>query len=108
MIFSTPRILLLQRMAGVACGFLMASVLAAQVPGQPDYFPLQVGNTWLYKAITTFSTQPLRLNTTYQTVRVTGTETVGNQQYFDVSYFGRDLLLREDTTGNVIVYNRAD
>jgi hypothetical protein len=73
-----------------------------------DYFPLAVGNTWLYKANTIVGTEPLQLNTTYQTVRVTGTESIGDLQYFDVSYFGRDVLLREDAaTSNVFFYDRA-
>ncbi len=92
-------------MAGAACGFMLASTLAAQTP---DYFPLDVGNTWLYKAITIIGTQPLPLTTTYQTMRVTGMERIGDRQYFDVSYFGRDVLLRKDAlTGNVFAYDRA-
>jgi hypothetical protein len=88
----------------MACGFLFVSALAAQTP---DYFPLEVGNTWLYKATTIVGAQPLQLNITYQTMRVTGTERIGDRQYFRVSYFGRDVLLREDPTGNVVVYDRA-
>jgi hypothetical protein len=39
---------------------------------------------------------------------VTGTERIGDRQYFEVSYFGRDVLLREDAaTRNVYVYDRA-
>jgi hypothetical protein len=92
-------------MAAAACGLLMASALAAQTP---DYFPLEVGNTWLYKAITIVGTQPLQLSVTYQTIRVIGTEKIGDRQYFDVSYFGHDVLLREDApSGNVFVYDRA-
>lgn len=90
----------------VACGFLLlASAMTAQTP---DYFPLEEGNTWLYKAVTIIGTEPLRLSTTYQTMRVTGTEMIGNQRYYNVSYFGRDVLLRkESSTGNVFVYDRA-
>jgi hypothetical protein len=83
----------------------LASALAAQTP---DYFPLEVGNTWLYKATTIVGTQPLRLSTTYPTTRVVGTERIGDREYFAVSYFGRDVLLRKDApTGNVLVYDRA-
>ncbi|HEY1341263.1 MAG TPA: BsuPI-related putative proteinase inhibitor [Bryobacteraceae bacterium] len=93
------------RAAAVACGFLLASALAAQTP---EYFPLEVGNTWLYKAITIVGTQPLQLSTTYQTMRIIGTETIKNRQYFSVSYFGRNVLLREDArSGNVFVYDRT-
>jgi hypothetical protein len=101
----THRLFLFNRLAGMAWGLLLASALAAQTP---DYFPLEVGNTWLYKAITIIGTQPLQLSTTYQTMRVTGTERIDDQQYFAVSYFGRDVLLREDPpTGNILVYDRA-
>jgi hypothetical protein len=104
MIFSTHKPFIFKRMATAACGFLLASVLSAQTP---EYFPLEAGNTWLYKAITIVGTEPLQLSTTYQTMRVTGTETIGDRQYFDVSYFGRNVLLREDApTGNVFVYDR--
>src|SRR5262249_28449336 len=33
---------------------------------------------------------------------------IGERQYFDVSYFGRDVILREDAaTGNIFAYDRA-
>jgi hypothetical protein len=102
----TPKSFFFKRVAGMACGLLLlASALAAQTP---DYFPLEVGNTWLYKATTIIGAQPLRLSTTYQTMRVIGTETIDDRQYFDVSYFGRNVLLRkQEATGNVLVYDRA-
>jgi hypothetical protein len=94
-----------ERLAGMACGLFFASALSAQTA---DYFPLEVGNTWLYKATTIIGTQPLQLSTTYQTMRVTGMETIGDRQYFNVSYFGHDVLLREDApTGNVLAYDRS-
>jgi hypothetical protein len=101
----TNKLSFFKRTAGVvAFGFLLASALSAQTP---HYFPLEVGNTWLYKSLT-FGTQPFQLNTTYQTMRVTGTERIGDRQYFRVSYFGRDVLLREDApAGNVFVYDRS-
>jgi hypothetical protein len=105
MIFSTHRSRFFKRVAAAACGLLFASALAAQTP---QYFPLEVGNTWLYKATTIIGTQPLQLSTTYQSMRVSGTERIGDQEYFDVSYFGRDVLLREDAaTRNVFVYDRG-
>ena len=105
MTLSTHRIFFVTRIATAACGILLASALDAQTP---EYFPLEVGNTWLYKATTIVGTQPLQLSTTYQAMRVTGMERIGDQYYFDVSYFGRDVLLREDAaTGNVFVYDRT-
>jgi len=91
-------------MAGVACGFLLASTLSAQTA---DYFPLEVGNIWLFKSVSIVNNSVGVLNITYQTIQVTGKEQIGNREYFDVSYFGRDVLLREEgTTGDVFVYNR--
>jgi hypothetical protein len=86
----------------VTCGFLLASALSAQTR---NYFPLEEGNTWLYKSVTIGNPQ---LNTTYQSVRVTGRERINDREYFQVSYFGRNVLLREDeSTGNVFVYDRS-
>ncbi|HJZ98727.1 MAG TPA: BsuPI-related putative proteinase inhibitor [Candidatus Solibacter sp.] len=95
----------LVRAAGVASGLILTSAL----PGQTaDYFPLETGNTWLYRSVTISGSIPPRLNFAYQTVRVTGTEKIGDRQYFQVSYFGRDLLLREDaSTGDLFAYDRA-
>jgi len=93
------------RAAGVAGALILVSALPAQTG---DYFPLEIGNTWLYRAVTISGSTPPRLNFTYQTVRVTGAEKIGDRPYFQVSYFGRDLLLREDTsTGDLFAYDRA-
>ena len=95
MTFPTHRIFFVTRMATAACGILIG--IGARGP-DPEYFPLEVGNTWLYKATTIVGTQPLQLSTTYQTMRVTGMERIGDQYYFDVSYFGRDVLLQSRTS----------
>jgi hypothetical protein len=89
----------------LTCGLVLSSVLAAQAA---DYFPLETGNTWLFKAITILSTQPFQLDTSYQTVRVIGTERINDREYFQVSHFGRTVLLRKDgRTGNILVYDSS-
>src|SRR5215467_7366672 len=78
---------------------------AAALPAQtPAWFPLEVGNTWLYRPVT----ESIRAFTgDYRTIQVHGKETIAGQDYFDVSYFGREVVLRvEPSTGNVIEYDR--
>src|SRR3954465_13372550 len=88
-----------------AAGLLLASALSAQTP---TYFPLEVGNTWLYRSVRISSSQGGRLEFTDQSVRVRATEKLGGKDYFDVSYFGRDVALRvEPSTGDVFVYDQA-
>src|SRR5256885_4409634 len=91
--------------ATVVAGCLLSlSTLAAQTPA---YFPLEVGNTWLYRAVSINSGQP-GLSFTYQSIRVRGTQKIGEKEYFDVSYFGRDVALRvEPSTGDVLLYDQA-
>ncbi len=54
-----------------------------------DYFPLMIGNSWVYR--TTQATVP-----DVQTAEVTGTTFINSQNYFRVRFFGRELLLRKD------------
>jgi hypothetical protein len=92
-------------MAILAAGLLFAASLSAQTPA---YFPLEVGNTWLYRAVTISPSQPDRLNFFHQSVRVTGTEKIAGREYFSVSYFGRDVSLRvEPSTGDVVRYDKT-
>lgn len=80
----------------------MASFLP--LPAQtPALFPLEVGNTWVYRPTAT------RLgNPDYRSISVHGKETIGGREYFDVTWFNREVLLRvEPSNGNVIAYDRA-
>ena len=84
-------------LAGVAA---FASTLAAQTP---SWFPLEVGNTWLYRQAPAnrFPTEESR------TISVHGKETAGANEYFQVSYFGREVLLRDGPSeGSVVAYDR--
>jgi len=53
-------------------------------------------------------TPPGGLDFTYQSIQVRGTEKIGDKEYFDVSYFGRDVALRvEPSTGDVFQYDQT-
>ena len=105
MTHSTVRQAFVVRSAVAAGCFLFLSALSAQTPA---YFPLETGNTWLYRAVRIDSSRLGALDFTYQTIRVQGTEKIGEREYFDVSYFGRDVALRvEPSTGDVLAYDQA-
>jgi hypothetical protein len=101
MIHTSRKLTLLVRSAGVAGALVFVSTVAAQTP---NWFPLEVGNTWLYRPASTnrFTTQESR------TITVHGTEKAGSRDYFKVSYFGREILLRnEPSDGSIVQYDRA-
>jgi hypothetical protein len=75
---------------------LFGGALVAQTP---DYFPLQKGNAWMYRA-----TQG-RLNPV-QTISVEDTETIDGRTYWRVEFFGRSLLLRRADDGNLFSFQR--
>jgi hypothetical protein len=79
---------------------------AASLPAQtPAWFPLAVGNTWLYRPVTE-STRTFTGD--FRSIRVHGKETIAGQEYFDVNFLGAEVLLRvEPSTGNVIEYDRT-
>lgn len=78
--------------------FCFAAVALAQSPG--DYFPLQVGNQWVYRSTGAIPGQPL-------TIAVEGTRTVGGEEYFVVQMSpGEQLLLRYNPAGTLVF--RAD
>lgn len=88
------------RMLSLTAGALFSSALLAQTP---SYFPLQVGNSWLYRLSDARSTAPDR----YRSISVEGEETIGGIPYFQVRYFGQFVLLRDDpSTGNLTVFDR--
>src|SRR5262249_22001793 len=68
---------------------------------QTDYFPLRVGNQWIYR-VTGFA------GTTSMVIKVAGQRTIADQMYFAVTGFpGRDLLLRETSEGTLLIYDPA-
>src|ERR687883_51818 len=72
--------------------FILSSIAVALTAATPDYFPLQVGNSWLYKG--------------GQSIEVTGTETINEQTYYTVTIFGRSVLVRSSADGVLVTYNR--
>jgi len=83
---------------------LFAGALPAQTA---NYFPLDTGDIWLFRSVT-INPQTHGLDTDFQTMRVRSAEKIGDRDYFDVSYFGRELILRSNpATGEVVQYDRA-
>ena len=80
---------------------LSALILSAAglYAAQPDYFPLQTGNQWTYRAT--------GLGQSF-TVEVGGTVEAGGQTYFVVDGFRRGTVwLRQDDDGTMWVYDAA-
>src|SRR6476646_4689156 len=95
--------LFLRRLTALAGAMAFASVLPAQTAG---WLPLEIGNTWLYRPAATSSTRPGAGD--YRTISVHGSETVSGRDYFDVTWFGREVILRvEPSNGSVILYDKA-
>jgi hypothetical protein len=74
--------------------FSAASLQAATA----DYLPLQVGNSWVYKA-----TQG-RLNRV-QTVAVEALESVEGRSYYRVQFFERTVRVRQTEDGSLVSYD---
>jgi hypothetical protein len=67
-----------------------------------DYFPLDAGNTWMYRLTGSRSTE-----TAFRTIAVEGRETVNGAEYWRVRYFERVVYLRSNTDGSIVSLNRA-
>src|SRR5215203_5774738 len=79
---------------------LLIGAAALSFAAQPDYFPLQSGNSWAYKGTSRLVTP------TTQTIDVEGTERFRDQEYFRVGFLGRTVFLRGTDTG-VSIFNTA-
>lgn len=64
----------------------------------PDYFPLQVGNSWVYKV-----TQGRVQDT--QVVEVTESRSLDGRIYYNVRFFGRTAWLRMREDGTLVAYD---
>ena len=78
---------------------MVSGVLRAE---PADYFPLQVGNSWLYR----MSTGRVASGDIYREISVDATESIDEQQYYSVNYFGRPILLRADGENGIVLYDR--
>ncbi len=91
----------LTRVASLASCLVFASAL----PGQsPSWFPLAVGNSWLYRSAP--GNRPANFET--RSISVHGKESIGSREYFQVEFFGQELLLRtESSDQSVVLYDRG-
>jgi hypothetical protein len=90
-------------MRGTKTTILNALLLAATLPAfgaDPDYFPLAVGNSWVYKV--TEGRIP-----DVQTVEVTSTTSFDGRDYYAVKFFERDAFLRMATDGTLFEYDSS-
>lgn len=92
-------------MKSPAARFLTAALFSSALLAQtPSYFPLQTGNTWLYRLKAT----RIGAGDPYRSISIGNRESIGGREYYDVTWFGRQVLLREDAaTGAVVVLDRA-
>jgi hypothetical protein len=101
MTFTIHKTTFVIRLAALVAAFLFVGALPAQTPA---WFPLEVGNTWLYRPAATNRVSPDQS----RTISVHGVENIAGRDYFDVSYFGRELVLRvESSDGSIVLYDRA-
>lgn len=83
----------------IVAGALCSTVLLAQTPA---YFPLETGNSWLYRSKSNNGGE-----STFRSISVQGQETIQGRQYFNVDYFERKVVLRSDPDGTVAEFDRA-
>ena len=91
------------RTAALAGSIFFIPALPAQTPA---WFPLEVGNAWLYRPVPTSGTGSANLE--YRNIWVHGTESIDGRDYFDVLYFGREIALRtEPSDSSIYVFDKA-
>ena len=73
---------------------------SAAVPAAtPDYFPMQVGNSWVYK-----TTQGRISNV--QTIAVEAIDQIDSRNYYRVQFFGHTVFVRAQDDGSLVSYDR--
>ena len=75
--------------------------IAATAQGA-DYFPLEPGNTWMYRLAGSRAAE-----TAFRTISVEGRETLNGVDYSRLQYFGRVFYLRSYPDGSIVFLNRA-
>lgn len=79
-------------------------LFAAIVPAfgaSSDYFPLEVGNSWVYRSESRHGGQQ------GAAVEVVRSEYIGEKQWFVTNFFGRETLLRLNESGTLVSYDRG-
>src|SRR4030095_4145252 len=64
----------------------------------PDYFPLQTGNSWIYRSLDGNRRD-------VQSVEVGDTSAFDGNTYFRLTFFGREVWVRKGADANVYVYD---
>lgn len=81
---------------------LIGAVLAITASAQQDYFPLQVGNQWVYRVGGAF-------NGGTRTVEITGSRTINAREYFVTTGLSAEpLLLRKNDEGTLVFLTESD
>ena len=87
-------------MPGIRTSIVSALLLsiASAYGADPDYFPLAVGNSWVYR-VTAGRIQDV------ETIDVTGTASFEGRSYFSVNFFGHPVFLRQASDGTLYEYD---
>jgi len=81
---------------------LLCGLLAFTAFGQQDYFPLQVGNQWVYRV-------GGRFDGGTRTIEITATRTINGREYFVTSGLSAEaLLLRKNDEGTLVFLTESD
>lgn len=90
-------------MGVAAVGMTVAAIGVSASPLQAagaEYFPLQVGNQWVYQTSTRFFNGPATV------VSIPGKKTFGSTSYFIVEGLGFETMyMRSDDSGKLLVYD---
>jgi hypothetical protein len=76
-------------------GFLCALAMPGAFAQTPDYFPLEVGNSWVYRSEGQLGLQSA-------SIEVLRAREVEGVRYFEVQAFGREVLLRMKEDGTLV------
>src|SRR4051812_32997521 len=76
---------------------LAGSLFTAEA-ATPDYFPLQTGNSWAYRI-------SQGRQTTAGTINVGSTVSANGQTYYQLQFFDRSVMLRQDASGSLLAYD---
>src|ERR1051325_8144066 len=75
---------------------------AAATAQTVDYFPLEPGNTWMYRLADSATPE-----TALRTISIDGREMLNGADYVRAQYFGRVVYLRSKPDGSIVALNRA-
>jgi hypothetical protein len=88
----------------LTAGVTLCSTAALAQTANPDSFPLQTGNSWLFRSANDSNSGAENF---YRSISVGAKETVGGREYFNVRYFERAVLLRSEPDGSILALDRA-